>query len=173
MKKYIFLAIVILILFISISIYAENIKIFEGHRSPISDFTLIDNTNQIISIDPEGKIKIWDLNKNKVIKEYYIPNAPYFLSIDISFSQRFIALSGNDIIWIYDIAKKKVIKKIDGVESKGLFTSPDDTMLYLNEFGKPITNGRLAGLLDCSIRTIQRHMCADLKQEKETLNEEV
>jgi hypothetical protein len=46
-------------------------------------------------------------------------------------------------------------------------------MLYLNEFGKPITNGRLAGLLDCSIRTIQRHMCADLKQEKETLNEEV
>ena len=48
-----------------------------------------------------------------------------------------------------------------------------DTMLYLNEFGKPITNSRLAGLLNCSIRTIQRHMCANLKQEKEILNEEV
>ena len=48
-----------------------------------------------------------------------------------------------------------------------------DTMLYLNDFGKPITNGRLAGLLDCSVRTIQRHMCANLKQEKEILNEEI
>ena len=48
-----------------------------------------------------------------------------------------------------------------------------DTMLYLNDFGKPITNSRLAGLLDCSVRTIQRHMCANLKQEKEILNEEV
>ena len=48
-----------------------------------------------------------------------------------------------------------------------------DTMLYLNDFGKPITNGRLAGLLNCSVRTIQRHMCANLKQEKEILNEEI
>jgi transcriptional antiterminator len=48
-----------------------------------------------------------------------------------------------------------------------------DTMLYLNDYSKPITNGRLAGLLDCSIRTIQRHMCADLKQEKQRLNEEI
>ena len=47
------------------------------------------------------------------------------------------------------------------------------TMLDLNEFSKPITNGRLAGLLGCSIRTIQRHMCADLKREKEILNEEI
>ena len=47
------------------------------------------------------------------------------------------------------------------------------TMLDLNEFSKPITNSRLAGLLDCSVRTIQRHMCADLKREKEILNEEV
>ena len=47
------------------------------------------------------------------------------------------------------------------------------TMLDLNEFGKPITNSRLAGLLDCSVRTIQRHMCAELKREKEILNEEV
>ncbi len=48
-----------------------------------------------------------------------------------------------------------------------------DTMHYLNEFGKPITNSRLAGLLNCSTRTIQRHMCANLKQEKQILNEKV
>ena len=48
-----------------------------------------------------------------------------------------------------------------------------DTMLYLNDDNKPITNSRLAGLLYCSVRTIQRHMCADLKQEKQRLNEEI
>ena len=48
-----------------------------------------------------------------------------------------------------------------------------DTMLYLNDDNKPITNSRLASLLYCSVRTIQRHMCADLKQEKQRLNEEI
>ena len=48
-----------------------------------------------------------------------------------------------------------------------------DTMLYLNDFGKSITNNRLANLLNCSTRTIQRHMCANLKQEKQRLNEEI
>jgi hypothetical protein len=48
-----------------------------------------------------------------------------------------------------------------------------DTMLHLNDFGKTITNNSLAKLLDCSVRTIQRHMCVDLKREKQILNEEV
>ena len=68
--------------------------------------------------------------------------------------------------------KMKVVGQLSGrqkLDKKKIY----QTMLDLNEFGKPITNGRLAGLLDCSIRTIQRHMCADLKREKEILNEEV
>ena len=66
--------------------------------------------------------------------------------------------------------------KVVGQLSRRLMVDKDSiyqTMLDLNEFGKPITNSRLAGLLDCSVRTIQRHMCADLKREKEILNEEV
>ena len=43
-------------------------------------------------------------------------------------------------------------------------------MLDLNEYGKKITIGRIAGLLDCSTRTIQRNMCDELKKEKELLN---
>ena len=46
-------------------------------------------------------------------------------------------------------------------------------MLDLNDWGKKITISRIAGLLDCSTRTIHRHMCDDLKQEKQILNEEV
>ena len=68
--------------------------------------------------------------------------------------------------------KMKVVGQLSGrqkLDKESIY----QTMLDLNEFGKPITNGRLAGLLDCSVRTIQRHMCADLKREKEILNEEI
>ena len=68
--------------------------------------------------------------------------------------------------------KMKVVGQLSGrqkLDKEKIY----DTMLYLNDFGKPITNNRLAGLLDCSVRTIQRHMCANLKQEKEILNEEI
>ena len=46
-------------------------------------------------------------------------------------------------------------------------------MLDLNDWGKKITISRIAGLLDCSTRTIHRHMCDDLKREKQILNEEL
>ena len=48
-----------------------------------------------------------------------------------------------------------------------------ETMLDLNDWGKKITISRIAGLLDCSTRTIHRHMCDDLKREKQILNEEI
>ena len=46
-------------------------------------------------------------------------------------------------------------------------------MLDLNEFGKKITWGKVAGLLNCSTRTIQRNINDALKQEKQILNEEI
>ena len=47
------------------------------------------------------------------------------------------------------------------------------TMLDINDWGKKITISGIAGLLNCSTRTIHRHMCDDLKQEKQILNEEI
>ena len=47
------------------------------------------------------------------------------------------------------------------------------TMLDINDFGNKITISRIAGLLNCSTRTIHRHMCDDLKREKQILNEEI
>jgi hypothetical protein len=46
-------------------------------------------------------------------------------------------------------------------------------MLELHDLGKKITIGRIAGLLDCSSRTIHRNMCAELKREKELLNKQL
>ena len=48
-----------------------------------------------------------------------------------------------------------------------------ECMLDLNDMGKKITLGRIAGLLDCSKRTIQRNMCEELKREKELLNQQL
>ena len=47
------------------------------------------------------------------------------------------------------------------------------TMLDLNDIGKKITISSIAGLLNCSSRTIHRHMCDELKREKSKLNEEI
>ena len=46
-------------------------------------------------------------------------------------------------------------------------------MLDLNEYGEKITVGRVAGLLNCSTRTIHRNMCKELNKEKQYLNNQL
>ena len=48
-----------------------------------------------------------------------------------------------------------------------------ECMLDLNDMGKKITIARIAGLLDCSSRTIHRNMGEELKREKELLNKQL
>ena len=46
-------------------------------------------------------------------------------------------------------------------------------MLDINEYGEKITVGRVAGLLNCSTRTIHRNMCKVLNKEKQYLNNQL
>ncbi len=83
--------------------------------------------------------------------------------------------------------RKVVFKDYSGLDLSGKLkivgqligrSSIDKEMIYqamldLNDYGKKITISRIAGLLNCSTRTIHRHMCDDLKREKQMLNEEV
>ena len=46
-------------------------------------------------------------------------------------------------------------------------------MIDLNDMGKSIIISRIAGLLDCSTRTIHRNMCEELRKEKELLNKQI
>ena len=48
-----------------------------------------------------------------------------------------------------------------------------ECMIDLNDMGKKITVARVAGLLDCSTRTIYRNMCIELRKEKELLNQQL
>ena len=68
--------------------------------------------------------------------------------------------------------KLRVVGELIG-RSKRIHT--DDIyqcMIDLNDMGKSITIKRIAGLLDCSSRTIHRNMCTELKREKELLNKQ-
>lgn len=61
----------------------------------------------------------------------------------------------------------KLIGRSKRIQSDDIY----ECMIDLNDLGKKITIRRLAGLLDCSARTIHRNMCTTLKREKEILNE--
>ena len=74
------------------------------------------------------------------------------------------------------ISKKDKLRIVGKLIGRSIKVCPDDIyecMIDLNDMGKKITIGRVAGLLDCSKRTIHRNMCMHLKQEKELLNKQL
>jgi hypothetical protein len=76
--------------------------------------------------------------------------------------------------WPLSLSEKlSIVGKLIGRSSKVDAESVYQCMLDLNDLGKKITWGKVAGLLDCSTRTIYRNLCGDLKREKQILNEEV
>ena len=69
--------------------------------------------------------------------------------------------------------KLSIVGSLIGVTIKICADDIYQCMIDLNDWGKKITIGRIAGLLDCSSRTIYRHMCEELKQEKQLLNQQL
>ena len=66
--------------------------------------------------------------------------------------------------------KLSIVGKLIGRQMKVDEEAIYQCMIDLNDDGKKITIGRIAGLLDCSSRTIHRNMSIELKKEKELLN---
>ena len=74
------------------------------------------------------------------------------------------------------ISKEDKLRIVGTLIGRGSKVCADDiyeVMIDLNDMGKKITIGRIAGLLDCSSRTIHRNMCTQLKREKELLNKQL
>ena len=63
----------------------------------------------------------------------------------------------------------KLIGRLRGVQKEDLY----ETMLLISENEQKITIAKLADSLGVTPRTIHRHMCDELKKEKEILNEEI
>ena len=69
--------------------------------------------------------------------------------------------------------KMSIVGKLIGRSSRVDGESIYQCMLDLNDMGKSITWSRIAGLLNCSTRTIQRNLNDCLRKEKAILNEEI
>tara|TARA_Y100000593_G_scaffold62989_1_gene116526 strand:- start:884 stop:1498 length:615 start_codon:yes stop_codon:yes gene_type:complete len=63
----------------------------------------------------------------------------------------------------------KLIGRMNGVKKEDIYNS----MLLLNDSNEKITIAKLANSLKCTPRTIHRHMCSELKLEKDNLNNEI
>ena len=69
--------------------------------------------------------------------------------------------------------KLRIVGRLIGRSIKVCADDIYEVMIDLNDMGKKITIGRIAGLLDCPSRTIHRNMCTQLKREKELLNKQL
>ena len=69
--------------------------------------------------------------------------------------------------------KMSIVGKMIGKSKKIHEDDIYQCMLDINELGKKITITSLAGLLNCSARTIHRNMSNELKKEKELLNQQL
>ena len=74
------------------------------------------------------------------------------------------------------LSKEDKLRIVGGLIGRSKKVHADDIyecMLDLHDIGKKITISRIAGLLDCSTRTIHRSMPQELKKEKELLNQQL
>ena len=69
--------------------------------------------------------------------------------------------------------KLKIVGKLIGRTKSVHADDIYECMVDINDMGNKITLSRIAGLLNCSTRTIQRNMCEELKREKELLNQQL
>ena len=74
------------------------------------------------------------------------------------------------------LCKEEKLRVVGELIGRSKRVHPDDVyecMIDLNDMSKKITIARIAGLLDCSTRTIHRNMCTKLRREKELLNKQL
>ena len=69
--------------------------------------------------------------------------------------------------------KLKIVGRLIGRQKQVHEDDIYQCMIDINDMGEKITLARVAGLLNCSTRTIQRNMCEELKREKELLNQQI
>ena len=74
------------------------------------------------------------------------------------------------------ISKEEKLRIVGELIGRSKRIHKDDiyqTMIDMHDMGNKITISRIAGLLDCSTRTIHRNMNTILKREKELLNQQL
>ena len=137
----------------------------EKNRNYTPDFWLPNN----IIVETKGVFTVQDRQKHLWIKEQYTDLDLRFVFSNSKNKLRKVMFKQN--CGLTKEEKLKIVGTLIGRSKKVHADDIYECMLDLNDMGKKITINRIAGLLDCSSRTIHRNMCEELRQEKQVLNE--
>jgi hypothetical protein len=134
--------------------------------NPSMDKTKFNELAEVITYKPNGFItfNVSNLMLNSVI------NSVYMQDLEHPPKNKMRKVVFKDFCGLNKSDKLSMVGKLIGRRSM-----IDEEVIYqcmvdLNHDGKKITIGRIAGLLDCSSRTIHRNMSDELKKEKNLLN---
>jgi len=134
--------------------------------NPSMDKTKLNELAKVISYKKNGFItfNVSNLMLNNIIKDVYMQD------LEQPPKNKLRKVVFKDGCGLSKIQKLKIVGQLIGrktmIDEEAIY----QCMIDLNDMGKKITIGRIAGLLDCSSRTIHRNMSKELKKEKDLLN---
>jgi len=134
--------------------------------NPSMDKTKFNELATVISHKPNGFVtfNVSNLMLNSVI------NSVYMQDLERPPKNKLRKVVFKDGTGLSKIEKLKIVGQLIGRKSMVDEEAIYQCMLDLHDMGKKITIGRVAGLLDCSSRTIHRNMSDELRKEKDLLN---
>ena len=134
--------------------------------NPSMDKTKLNELAKVISYKKNGFItfNVSNLMLNNIINDVYMQD------LEQPPKNKLRKVVFKDGCGLSKIQKLKIVGQLIGrktmIDEEAIY----QCMIDLNDMGKKITIGRIAGLLDCSSRTIHRNMSEELKKEKDLLN---
>ena len=134
--------------------------------NPSMDKTKFDKLVMVITHKPNGFVtfSISNLMLNNIINDIYMQD------LDRPPKNKLRKVVFKDNSGLSKKQKLSIVGKLIGRKSMIDEEAIYQCMLDLNHDGKKITISRIAGLLDCSSRTIHRSMNDELRKEKDLLN---
>ena len=134
--------------------------------NPSMDITKFNKLAEVITHKPNGFVtfNVSNLMLNSIIKDVYMQD----LERPPKNKLRKVVFKDNS--GLDKKQKLSIVGQLIGRKSMIDEEAIYQCMLDLNDMGKKITIGRIAGLLDCSSRTIHRNMSDELRKEKDLLN---
>ena len=134
--------------------------------NPNMDKNKFDQLAEVITHKPNGftTFSVSNSMLNSVI------NSIYMQDLERPPKNKLRKVVFKDSTGLSKIEKLKIVGQLIGRKSMIDEEAIYQCMIDLNDDGKKITIGRIAGLLDCSSRTIHRNMSDELKKEKDLLN---
>tara|TARA_B100000575_G_scaffold222827_1_gene183227 strand:- start:1148 stop:1561 length:414 start_codon:yes stop_codon:yes gene_type:complete len=130
------------------------------------DITKFNKLAEVITYKPNGFVtfNISNLMLNNIIKDIYMQD------LERPPKNKLRKVVFKDGSGLDKKQKLSIVGQLIGRKSMIDEESIYQCMLDLNDMGKKITISRIAGLLDCSSRTIHRNMSDELRKEKDILN---